>query len=218
MFSELLLLVGCILVLIIMSLSELLSPISNIEPLFAWYRNLSELELQECEVEDASGHWLSHFPDTFTSLVSLNIACLGFEVRLSALERLVARCPNLRSLRLNHGVPLERLSNILRRAPQLIELGTGAYSAEIRPDVYLTLNEAFTGCKHLRCLSGFWDVVPAYLPAVYSICSELTSLNLSYATIQGPELTKLVSLCHRLQRLWVCLLFYLFILVICLCK
>ncbi|XP_057509686.1 protein TRANSPORT INHIBITOR RESPONSE 1-like [Actinidia eriantha] len=166
-------------------------------------RNLRELELQECEVEDASGHWLSHFPDTFTSLVSLNIACLGSEVSLSALERLVARCPNLRSLRLNRAVPLERLSNILRRAPQLIELGTGAYSAEIRPDVYLTLNEAFAGCKHLRCLSGFWDVVPAYLPAVYSICSELTSLNLSYATIQGPELTKLVSLCHRLQRLWI---------------
>ena len=189
-------------------MSLILSPISNIEPLFAWYRNLRELDLQECEVEDASGHWLSHFPDTFTSLASLNIACLASEVSLSALERLVARCPNLRSLRLNRAVPLERLSNILRRAPQLIELGTGAYSAEVQHDVYLTLNRTFAGCKHLKGLSGFWEVVPAYLPAVYSICSELTSLNLSYATIQGPELAKIVRLCHKLQRLWVCLFFF----------
>ncbi|KAF5462543.1 hypothetical protein F2P56_018542, partial [Juglans regia] len=42
-------------------------------------RNLRELDLRESEVEDLSGHWLSHFPDDYTSLVSLNIACLGCE-------------------------------------------------------------------------------------------------------------------------------------------
>ncbi|XP_052170496.1 protein TRANSPORT INHIBITOR RESPONSE 1-like [Diospyros lotus] len=166
-------------------------------------RNLRVLDLQECEVDDLSGHWLSHFPDTFTSLVSLNISCLGSDVSSSALERLVGRCTNLSSLRLNRAVPLERLPNLLRRAPQLIELGTGAYSADLHSDVFSSLAEAFSGCKKLKGLSGFWDVVPTYLPAAYSICSGLTSLNLSYATIESPDLVKLVSQCHSLQRLLV---------------
>ncbi|PRQ26262.1 putative F-box domain, leucine-rich repeat domain, L domain-containing protein [Rosa chinensis] len=166
-------------------------------------RNLRELDLHESDVEDLSGHWLSHFPDTYTSLVSLNIACLGSEVSFSALERLVGRCPNLRSLRLNRAVPLDRLSNLLNRAPQLVELGTGAYSAELRSDVLSNLSSALSACKELKSLSGFWDVVPTYLPAVYSICPGITSLNLSYAIIQSPDLIKLVSQCPNLQRLWV---------------
>lgn len=166
-------------------------------------RNLRELDLRESEVEDLSGHWLSHFPDTCTSLVSLSIACLGSEVSFSALERLIARCPNLRILRLNRAVPLEKLSTLLRRAPQLVELGTGALSAEMKSDVFSNLSEAFSGCKQLKGLSGFWDVVPAYLPAFYSVCSRLTSLNLSYATVQSPDLIKLISQCSSLQRLWV---------------
>ncbi|KAI3460835.1 hypothetical protein Pfo_017498 [Paulownia fortunei] len=166
-------------------------------------RNLRELDLRESEVEDLSGHWLSHFPDNCTSLVSLNMSCLGSEVSFSALERLVARCPNLRTLRLNRGVPLEKLPNLLHRAPQLVELGTGAYSAEIRSDIFSNLAEAFSACKQLKGLSGFWDAVPAYLPAMYSVCSGITSLNLSYTTIQSPDLVKLVSQCRNLQRLWV---------------
>lgn len=155
-------------------------------------------------MEDLSGHWLSHFPDTYTSLVSLNIACLGSEFSFSSLERLVGRCPNLKSLRLNRAVPLDRLANLLHRAPQLVELGTGAYSAELRPDLFSNLAGSLSGCKELESLSGFWDVVPAYLPAIYSICPGLTSLNLSYATIPSPDLIKLVSQCPNLQRLWVC--------------
>ncbi|KAL2236534.1 protein TRANSPORT INHIBITOR RESPONSE 1-like [Sesamum indicum] len=166
-------------------------------------RNLRELDLRESEVEDLSGHWLSHFPDNCTSLVSLNMSCLGSEVSFSALERLVARCPNLRTLRLNRAVPIEKLPNLLHRAPQLVELGTGAYSAEIRSDIFSNLAEAFSVCKQLKGLSGFWDVVPAFLPAMYSVCSGITSLNLSYATIQSPDLVKLVSQCRNLQRLWV---------------
>lgn len=154
-------------------------------------------------MEDLSGNWLSHFPDSCTSLVSLNIACLGSEVNFSALERLVGRCPNLRTLRLNRAVPLDKLANLLCRAPQLVELGTGTYSADLRSDVYSNLAGAFSGCKELKGLSGFWDVVPAYLPAAYSVCSGLTSLNLSYATIQSPDLIKLVSRCPNLQCLWV---------------
>ncbi|KAK4418190.1 protein TRANSPORT INHIBITOR RESPONSE 1 [Sesamum alatum] len=166
-------------------------------------RNLRELDLRESEVEDLSGHWLSHFPDNYTSLVSLNISCLGSEVSFSALERLVARSPNLRTLRLNRAVPLEKLPNLLRRAPQLVELGTGAYSAEIRSDTYSNLAEAFSACKQLKGLSGFWDAIPSYLPAMLHVCSGITSLNLSYATIQSPDLVQLVTQCRNLQRLWV---------------
>lgn len=155
-------------------------------------------------MEDLSGHWLSHFPDSCTSLVSLNIACLVSEVSFLALERLVARSPNLRTLRINRAVPLEKLPYLLRRTSQLVEFGTGAYSADVRSDYFSNLTEAFSGCKQLKCLSGFWDVVPAYLPAIYPVCSRLTSLNLSYATCQNPELGKLISQCHNLQRLWVC--------------
>lgn len=166
-------------------------------------KNLREIDLLESYVEDPSGNWLSSFPDTCTSLESLNIACLGSEVSFSALERLVVRCPNLRTLRLNRAVPLEKLANLLRRAPQLVELGIGTYSADLRPDIFSNLAGAFSGCKELKSLSGFLDVVPAYLPAVYSVCSGLTTLNLSYATIQSPDLIKLVSQCPKLQCLWV---------------
>ncbi|KAI7744241.1 hypothetical protein M8C21_000999 [Ambrosia artemisiifolia] len=164
-------------------------------------RNLRELDLRESEVEDLSGHWLSHFPDSCTSLQSLNMSCLSSEVSFSALQRLIARSPNLKTLRLNRAVPLEKLSTLLHRAPQLVELGTGAYSAEARPDVCSNLAEAFSRCKELKGLSGFWDVVPFYLPAIYSVCSRLTSLNLSYATIQSPDVTKIVTQCPNLQSL-----------------
>lgn len=170
-------------------------------------RNLRELDLRESEVDDElGGHWLSHFPDSYRSLVSLNISCLGSEVSYSALERLIGRCPNLQILRLNRAVPLDRLSSLLGRAPQLVELGTGAYSTENRPEVFSNLAGALSGCKQLRSLSGFWDVLSSYLPAVYPICPRLTSLNLSYATIQSPDLIKFVSQCRNLQRLLVCLM------------
>lgn len=167
-------------------------------------RNLRELDLGESEVEDLSSDWLSYFSDSCTSLVSLNISCLGSEVSFSDLERLIARSPNLRTLRLNHSVPLEKLPNLLLGASQLVEFGTGAFSSEVQSDIFSNLEEAFSGCKRLKGLSGFWDVVPAYLPAIYPVCSGLTSLNLSYATIQNPDLSKLISQCHNLQRLWVC--------------
>ncbi|KAF3634245.1 Protein TRANSPORT INHIBITOR RESPONSE 1 [Capsicum annuum] len=147
-------------------------------------RNLRELDLGESEVEDLSGHWLSHFPDSCTSLVSLNIACLASEVRFSALERLVSRSPHLRTLHLNRAVSIEKLPKLL-----LMLLSW--------------LNLAFSGCNKLKGLSGFWEAVPAYFPTIYPVHAKLTSLNLSYATVQIPDLGKLISHCHNLQRLWV---------------
>ncbi|KAI3890871.1 hypothetical protein MKW92_023168 [Papaver armeniacum] len=167
-------------------------------------RVLRELDLQENEVDDQRGHWLSCFPQTCTSLVSLNFACLKGEVNLGALERLVARCPNLRSLKLNRSVPLEMLQRILNLAPHLVDLGTGSYIDEPESETYEKFSKAVIKCKSVRSLSGFLEVAPACLPAMYSICSNLTSLNLSYAPgIKGTELIGIILRCNKLQRLWI---------------
>ncbi|KAK9108583.1 hypothetical protein Syun_024594 [Stephania yunnanensis] len=167
-------------------------------------RDLRELDLQENEVEDRKGHWLSCFPDTCTSLVSLNFACLKGEVNLGALERLVARCRNLRSLRVNGAVPMETLEKILARAPQLVDLGIGSYNHEPNSVAYTKFRNTILTCKSIKSLSGFLEVFPRCLPAIYPVCLSITSLNLSYAPgIRGPELVKLIRHCHKLQRLWI---------------
>ncbi|XP_054812867.1 protein AUXIN SIGNALING F-BOX 2-like [Prosopis cineraria] len=165
---------------------------------------LTELDLQEYEIEDHKGQWLSCFPDTCTSLVSLNFTCLKGEINSGALERLVARSPNLRSLRLNPSVPLDTLQRILMRAPQLVDLGTGSFVDDPDSGTYAELKSTILKCKSITSLSGFLEVAPRCLPAIYPICSNLTSLNLSYAAgIEGKELRKLIHHCGKLQRLWI---------------
>lgn len=160
--------------------------------------------MQENEVEDRRGNWLSCFPDSSTSLVSLNFACLKGEVNLASLERLVGRSRNLRSLRLNHAVPLDALHKILVQAPQLVELGTGSYVHDPESETYTKLKNVIQKYSSIRSLSGFLEVAPRCLPALYPICSNLTSMNLSYAPgIHSSELTKLIRHCQNLQKLWV---------------
>ncbi|KAI5558543.1 hypothetical protein POPTR_017G061600v4 [Populus trichocarpa] len=167
-------------------------------------RFLRELDLQENDVEDHRGHWLSCFPDTCTSLVSLNFACLKGEVNVAALERLIARSPNLRSLRLNHAVPLDVLQKILIRAPHLVDLGVGSYVNDPDSETYNKLVMAIQKCMSVKSLSGFLEVAPHCLSAFHLICPNLTSLNLSYAPgIHGAELIKLIRHCMKLQRLWI---------------
>ncbi|KAG1326309.1 transport inhibitor response 1-like protein [Cocos nucifera] len=166
-------------------------------------RNLRELDLQETVVEENCVHWLSHFPESSTSLVNLSIASLEEDVNLAVLEHLVSRCTNLKTLKLNYAVPLDRLVNLLRRAPQLANLGTGRFTAEYRPELFSKLESAFASCKSMKSLSGICEAVPEYLPAIYPICDGLTSLNLCDAPVNGASLTKLVSRCKNLQRLWV---------------
>ncbi|KAG8064294.1 hypothetical protein GUJ93_ZPchr0004g40474 [Zizania palustris] len=71
---------------------------------------LSELDLQENEVEDRGPRWLSCFPDSCTSLVSLNFACIKGEVNAglnlsyaptldaSDLTKMISRCVKLQRL------------------------------------------------------------------------------------------------------------------------
>ncbi|XP_031253309.1 protein AUXIN SIGNALING F-BOX 2-like [Pistacia vera] len=167
-------------------------------------RFLRELDLQENEVEDHRGHWISRFPESCTSLVSLNLACLKGEINLSALERLVARSPNLKSLRLSRAVPLDVLQKILMRAPQLVDLGTGSFVHDPASDAYNKLKATILKCKSIKSLSGFLEVAPRCLSAIHPVCHNLTSLNLSYAPgIHGNELIKLIQHCRKLERLWI---------------
>ncbi|TVU14758.1 hypothetical protein EJB05_38251 [Eragrostis curvula] len=167
-------------------------------------KHLRELDLQENDVEDRGPRWLSSFPDSCTSLVSLNFACIKGEVDSASLERLVAKSPNLRSLRLNRAVSVDTLSKILLRTPNLEDLGTGNLTEEFQTESYLRLTNALEKCKMLRSLSGFWDASPACVPFIYPLCHQLTGLNLSYTpTLEYSDLTKMISRCVKLQRLWV---------------
>jgi hypothetical protein len=183
---------------------------ANVFTLFSSFcllsRLLRELNLQENDVEDRGSRWLSCFPDSCTSLVSLNFACIKGEVDSASLERLVAKSPNLRSLRLNRAVSADTLSKILMRTPNLEDLGTGNLPEEFQTESYIRLANALANCKMLKSLSGFWDASPVCVPYIYPLCHQLTGLNLSYIpTLDYSDLTNMISRCVKLQRLWVSL-------------
>nr|CAD1841178.1 unnamed protein product [Ananas comosus var. bracteatus] len=169
----------------------------------AYCRNLTELDIQESGVDDLGGSWLSCFPDSFTSLESLNFANLHSEVNFDALERLVARCKSLEVLKVNKHVTLEQLRRLLIKAPQLTELGTGSFSQDLKLRSYTELESAFSNCKDLHTVSGLWVVSSMYLPAIYPACSNLTFLNLSYVALLSTDLAKLLLNCPLLRRLWI---------------
>ncbi|XP_002982385.2 protein AUXIN SIGNALING F-BOX 2 [Selaginella moellendorffii] len=210
-------------------------------------RNLQELNLQESLVEDHSGvDWISAFPDTTTSLLALHFSCLDAAVDFDALDALVARNPQLRSLGLNKKVALWQLQKLLQRCgPQLTDLGTGSMSgignlngggavgvgglplplpqqlqAQMQVQVQVQpqpapeqqemiqweriqdLSACLASCTKLQSLSGIWEAEPPCLIALYPVCLNLLSLNLSYANLRNADLLQLLSHCHKLQRLW----------------
>lgn len=166
-------------------------------------KNLTELDIQENGIDDCGGNWLNCFPENFTSLEVLNFFNLNSEVSFEALERLVTRCKSLRVLKVNKNITLDHLQRLLVRAPQLIELGTGSFLPELTVRQYAELETAFNKCKNLNTLSGLWEATSLYLPLLYSACTSLTFLNLSYAALQSGDLAKLLTHCPNLRRLWV---------------
>ncbi|XWS23951.1 hypothetical protein CRYUN_Cryun28dG0059800 [Craigia yunnanensis] len=169
-------------------------------------RQLRVLELIESEVTDDETDWISCFPERESHLESLIFDCVECPINFEALERLVARSPSLKKLRLNRQVSIAQLYCLMIQAPQLTHLGTGSFSpSEVagqddqEPD-YIT---AFTACRSLVCLSGFREIIPDYLPAIYPVCANLTSLNFSYANITAEQLKPIISNCHKLQVFWV---------------
>ncbi|CAM8984404.1 unnamed protein product [Rhodiola kirilowii] len=169
-------------------------------------RQLQVLDLIECEVTDDEVDWISCFPDGETNIESLTFDCVDSLINFDALLRLVARSPHLKKLRVNQFVSIVQLCRLMLQAPQLSHLGTGAFSpsevndhADPEPD----LVSAFSAFKSLSCLSGFRDIVPEYLPSIYPVCANLTSLNFSYANVDSVQLNSVLSRCHKLQTLWV---------------
>nr|XP_027086584.1 transport inhibitor response 1-like protein [Coffea arabica] len=150
--------------------------------------------------------WISCFPQNGTCLESLIFDCVDSPINFEALERLVVNSPSLKKLRLNRHVTIVQLYRLMVRAPQLTHLGTGSFGpgeivaqGEQEPD-YVS---AFAACKSLVCLSGFREINAHYLPAIVPVCANLTSLNLSYATISTEQLKSFIYHCHKLQTLWV---------------
>ncbi|KAI3825936.1 hypothetical protein L1987_07694 [Smallanthus sonchifolius] len=167
-------------------------------------RGLRVLELIENEVSDDFVDWISCFPaDVPTNLESLTFDCVESPINFESLEKLVARSPMLKKLRLNRYVPLGQVYRLITLAPQLTHLGTGSFSPEndnYRESDYVS---AFAACKSVVCLSGFREIAPDYLPAIVPVCPNLTSLNLSYANINAEQLKPVISHCHKLQVFWV---------------
>ncbi|KAK9080832.1 hypothetical protein SSX86_000590 [Deinandra increscens subsp. villosa] len=171
-------------------------------------RHLRVLELIEDEVFDDEVDWISCFPsDGPSNLESLSFDCVESPINFESLEKLVARSPLLKKLRLNRHVSVQLLYRLLIRAPQLTHLGTGSFSPleesnneNTRETDYVS---AFAACRSIVGLSGFREIAPEYLPAIIPVCANLTSLNLSYANIDAEQLKPVIRHCHKLQVFWV---------------
>ncbi|VVB15511.1 unnamed protein product [Arabis nemorensis] len=167
-------------------------------------RKLKVLDLIESEVSDDEVDWISCFPEDVTNLESLAFDCVEAPINFKALESLVGRSPFLKKLRLNRFVSLEELHRLLLGAPQLTSLGTGSFShdnapqSEQEPDYAA----AFRACKSVVCLSGFRELMPEYLPAIFPVCANLTSLNFSYANVSPDMFKPIIHNCHKLQVFW----------------
>uniref|UniRef100_A0A0D9WNB0 F-box domain-containing protein n=1 Tax=Leersia perrieri TaxID=77586 RepID=A0A0D9WNB0_9ORYZ len=173
-------------------------------------RHLRVLDLIEDYIEDEEDElvdWISKFPQSNTSLESLVFDCVGVPFNFEALEALVARSPSLRRLCVNHHVSVEQLRHLMARAPQLTHLGTGAFRSEAAPgDGGMSMSElsaSFMASRSITSLSGFREVNPEYLPAIYPVCANLTSLNFSFANVTAEELLPVIRQCHKLRTFWV---------------
>ncbi|KAF0902751.1 hypothetical protein E2562_019084 [Oryza meyeriana var. granulata] len=173
-------------------------------------RHLRVLDLIEDYLEDEEDElvdWISKFPQSNASLESLVFDCVGGPFNFEALEALVARSPSLRRLCVNHHVSVEQLRRLMARAPQLTHLGTGAFRPEAAPGgggmSVSELSASFVASRSIASLSGFREVNPEYLPAIYPVCANLTSLNFSFANVTAEELLPVIRQCHKLRTFWV---------------
>lgn len=169
-----------------------------------YFRQLEVFDLIEAEVSDDEVDWISCFPEDGTCLQSLIFDCVECPINFEALENVVAKSPSLKKLRVNRYVTLDQLHRLMVRAPQLTHLGTGSFSPSENPnEPEPDLLSAFAACRSIVCLSGFRETVPDYLPAVYPVCANITSLNFSYANITAAEFKPVIRNCHKLQIFWV---------------
>ena len=183
------------------------------DPHVYFCRHLRVLDLTEDyfhEEETDVVDWISKFPECNTSMESLVFDCVSVPFNFQALEALVSRSPALRRLRVNDHVSIEQLSHLMARAPHLTHLGTGSFRAEPGSGGgALSVSElatSFAASRSLVCLSGFLDVNAEYLPVIYPVCANLTSLNFSFSSLTSEELIPVICHCVNLRVFWVSIL------------
>ncbi|MCL7025465.1 hypothetical protein MKW94_012415 [Papaver nudicaule] len=104
----------------------------------------------------------------------------------------------LRKLGLNKYITIRQLQRLMILAPHLTHLGTGFFNnwdidgIQERNVGQEELLSAFEYSKSLICLSGFWDIEPEYLPAIYPVCANLISLDFSHANIDTEQLRSVI--------------------------
>ncbi|XP_052135034.1 F-box protein FBX14-like [Oryza glaberrima] len=176
-------------------------------------KHLHVLDLINDQIEDTADEqvdWISMFPQPNTLLESLVFSCVDKPCNFESLEALVARSPGLCRLRVNHHVTVEQLRRLIAIAPNLTHLGTGVFRSKTgyqtgeAPPTVFELATSFAACKSLISLSGFQDANPEYLPAIYPVCANLTSLNLGSVNITEQQLTPIIRRCRNLRTFCVC--------------
>ncbi|KAL8224499.1 hypothetical protein R6Q57_019974 [Mikania cordata] len=166
-------------------------------------RNLEQLEVERCGVTDDTGQWLRSFPDTLSSLVSLNISCIRGQVNPTYVSQLVARCPNFTTLSLSKRVSIDTIRRILIKSPQLVHLGVGS-TLQNSQRSFLQLSLSLYSRESIQSLSFFHRVPTMLIHAFYPVCQNLVFLNVRYAAVlPSSELVKFVTKCVNLKRLWV---------------
>lgn len=167
-------------------------------------RNLEQLDVERCVVTDDTTQWLRSFPESLSSLVSLNISCIKGIVNPTDVSQLVARCPNLTTLSLSKSVSVDTIRRILIKSPQLVHLGVGSTTIHNTQRSFLQLSLSLHNRKSIQSLTLFHRIPTMLIRAFYPVCMNLVFLNVRFGTsLPSIELVNFIRQCTQLKRLWV---------------
>ncbi|KAI3696416.1 hypothetical protein L1987_79430 [Smallanthus sonchifolius] len=165
--------------------------------------NLEQFEVERSAVTDHTGEWLRCFPETLSSLVSLNISCIKGAVNPTDLARLVARCPNFTTLSLSKTVSVDTIRRILIKSPQLVHLGVGS-TLQNSQRSFLQLSLSLHNRESIQSLAFFHRIPKMLVHAFYPVCQNLIFLNVRFSSVLPSfELVNFITKCTNLRRLWV---------------
>lgn len=168
---------------------------------------LEQLEVERCNVKDPTGQWLRCFPETLTSLTSVNISCIKGEINPLDLSQLVARCPNLTTLKVNKTVAVDTIRSILLKSHRVVHLGLGSMHQNVVQNGQSSFHQ-LTSCLRnygpIQSLTLVHRVSAILLRALYPVCVNLVFLNVRFVEVRlGSELVSFITRCANLKRLWV---------------
>lgn len=166
-------------------------------------RILEQLEVERCDVKDSNGQFLSSFPETLSSLVTLNISSIKGVMDPTDLESLVARSPNLTTLLFSNSVHVNTIRRILMKSPQLAHLSVGPIIQNLHVSP-LGLSLSLDIYKSIKSLTFFTMIPTTSIHAFYPLCPNLVYVNMRFAVVLDIcELVNFIQNCSNLRRLWV---------------